>query len=307
MILKKEKKHNVTIYVVSKNKTEEEMETLKNSFIEPSMIELILQDNTDVYTDDGKLLLRFRKHVLSNTHLHQFYTNVIQFAKLPTSNRGSASGSDLKTVANNPKIRTNIIGYFDKFSPKQKELIRKSQPQSHSFDITVRETRFVVDYPDRYEQLLPLIEEIDALYAHYIPTQYQKQKQKADQTPFKIGHTSFTTITTNVNFQTSIHKDEGDYADGFGNLVVIKQGDYEGGETCFPQYGIGANVQTGDILFMDVHQWHGNLPIVLKTEESIRLSIVCYLRYGIWMQTHHKTKKFMMLHNRKIRSLKKQR
>ena len=54
-----------------------------------------------------------------------------------------------------------------------------------------------------------------------------------------------------MNFKTRLHKDE-----GFGNLIVIEDGKYEGSETCFPQYGIGVDVRQNDIL--NVHEWHAN-------------------------------------------------
>ena len=42
--------------------------------------------------------------------------------------------------------------------------------------ITVRETRFLTDYPDKYNKLLPLIKEIDAYYQEYVPDKYKKQR-----------------------------------------------------------------------------------------------------------------------------------
>ena len=87
-------------------------------------------------------------------------------------------------------------------------------------------------------------------------------------------------------------------------MAVIEKGKYTGGETCLPQYGIGINVRTGDILFMDVHEWHGNLPIHLEEKNAQRLSIVCYLRKNVWEKTKHKTKKFMIKHNKTIKNLR---
>jgi hypothetical protein len=168
---------------------------------------------------------------------------------------------------------TNILGYFDKLAPNQK-VIFKERGQALP-KITVRETRFNMDYPDKFKKLIPLIKEIDKYYEKYAPDNYKLQRQKANQTPFKISGTAFTTVTTNVNWQTSIHTDKGDDTDGFGNLVVIETGKYKGGETCLPQYGIGVDVRTGDVLYMDVHQPHGNLPLDLETPDAIRLSIVC--------------------------------
>ena len=65
------------------------------------------------------------------------------------------------------------------------------------------------------------------------------------------------------------------------------------------------DVRTRDIIYMDVHQPHGNLPIETETKDAKRLSIVCYLRKSIWEQTKGKTKKFMEKHNRTMKNLKK--
>ena len=301
MTIKKEKKGDLTIYHVDKLIADDKMDTLKNSNVKPSQIELIINDDADVYTHDGKLLLRFRKNKLTINKVNEFYDNIIKFAQTKTNNRGSTSGSKTKNIWNNPKIMTNIIGYFDTFSPKQKYLLKQQGKRI----LNVRETRFNMDNPEKFKKMVPLIKEIDEYYEKYIPDNYVKQKKKANQTPFKISNTSFTTITTNVNFQTTIHKDKGDDSEGFGNLAVIEKGRYSGGETCLPQYGIGVNVRTGDILYMDVHEWHGNLPIKLIDKNAIRLSIVCYLRFNIWEKTKHKTKKFMMKHNKTVKNLRK--
>ena len=195
---------------------------------------------------------------------------------------------------------SNIFGFFDKFSPSQKALLSKKGKKI----LEARECRFNMDNPENYKKTLPLIKEIDKLYEHYIPEHYNKQRKKANQTNFKIQGTCFTTVTTNVNFQTTVHTDKGDDVEGFGNLAVIESGKYTGGETCFPQYGIGIDVRTGDILFMNVHEPHGNLPVKKIDNDAIRLSIVCYLRYQVWMKTKNKTKKFMITHNKTIKHLR---
>ena len=287
MIIKKEKKGNITIYYLDKDIDDEKMDKLQNTRVKRDQIKLIIDDDADVYNKDNQLLLRFRKKKLTNENIRDFYDNIIQFAMKKTNNRGSASASKKKNIYDNDPIMSNIIGYFDKLSPMHKYLARK---KNKKIELYVRETRFNAEYPEKFKKLIPLIKEIDSYYKKFIPEKYLKQRRKANQTPFKITGTSFTTITTNVNFQTSIHKDAGDYPEGFGNLVVIEDGKYSGGETCLPQYGVGVDVRTGDILFMDVHEWHGNLPIKLETPDAKRLSIVCYLRHKIWEKTKNKTK-----------------
>jgi hypothetical protein len=43
---------------------------------------------------------------------------------------------------------------------------------------------------------------------------------------------------------------------------------------------------------MDVHEAHGNLPIITENDDAKRLSIVCYLRKKIWEKTKGKSKEF---------------
>lgn len=289
MIIDKIKKGNIIVYYVIKDFPNDKLELLLDKKITKRQIPFILNHNADVYTVDGKLLLKFRKNVLSNQYIADFYNNVIDFAdKIKTTNRGTATGSKNKNIKDNPAVSSNIIGYYDKMSPSQKVKLREN---GVDIPVSVRETRFKRDYPKKYKELIPLIKQIDDYYKELVPMKYKMQKNKAKETPFHIGDTAFSTITTNVNFQTAIHTDKGDDADGFGNLVVIEYGKYEGGETCFPQYGIGVNCRTGDLLLMDTHEAHCNLPIKFKSADAKRLSIVCYLRTSIWKQTKGWTNK----------------
>ena len=300
MIIDK-KEGKIVTYYVDKDFDNNKLTKILNTKLHRNQINFIIDHDADVYTKEGKLLLKFRKNILNANNVENFYKNVISFAQKKTSNRGSASGSKNKNVKDNPEIMTNIIGYFDKLSPKQKELMRI---QGKKINVTARETRFNMDYPEKFKELLPLIKEIDIYYKKYIPENYSKQIRKAKQTFFRIPTTSFTTLTTNVNLQTTVHLDRGDDNDGFGNLAVIENGKYTGGETCFPQYGIGVDVRTNDILYMDVHEAHGNLPIILEEPDAKRLSIVCYLRKSVWQQTKGKSKKFLISHNKTIKNLR---
>jgi len=300
-IIKKEKRGDVVVYHIKKALSDQEIEQRKNTYVKSEDIDFIIDHNADVYTEEGKLLLTFRKNVFTTENVKQFYDNVIDFAKNTSTNRGSTSGSNKKNVYHNPKIMTNILGYFDSLSPKQKY---KLKLQGKTVTMPVRETRFNIDYPEKFAKLVPLIREIDQQYKKYVPEKYKMQCRKARQTHFKIPGTCFTTVTTNLNFQTTIHTDKGDDSEGFGNLVVIEDGKYSGGETCFPQYGIGVDVRTGDILLMDVHQAHGNLKMHAETKDTKRLSIVCYLRYNIWKHTKHMTRKQMVKHNKTIRGIR---
>ena len=300
MIIKKEKKGNVTIFTVDKEYEDDKMEKKMNTFLKPEHIKLIIDYDADVYNKEGKLLLRFRKNVLKEKNVNDFYDNVIKFAKNVSGLRPRTSGSKTESSYSDKKVMSNIFGYFDTFSPGQKAIFKKVGEKPK---VTVRPCRFNLEYPENYKKTIPLIQDIDHLYAKLTPQHYKLQRKKANQTHFKIPGTSFTTVTTNLNFQTSVHTDKGDDEEGFGNLAVIERGSYTGGETCFPQYGIGVDVRSKDIIFMDVHQPHGNLPIHKKSKDAERLSIVCYLRTNVWIRTKNKTRRFYETHNKTLKRI----
>ncbi len=302
MIIEKKKKGKINVYIVDKDYDDDKLKSVLAKKLKRSDIKDIISDDTDVYTKEGKLLLKFRKNKLNKKKIDDFYDNIIQFANNKTTTRARASGTKKSNLATNPGVMTNIFGFFDIISPRQRFIMNQ---QGKPIKTNARECKFNMDNPEKYEKCIPLIKQIDEYYKKYAPEHYKSQRKKANQTQFKIQGTAFTTVTTNVNFQIAVHSDKGDDNDGFGNLAVIEHGKYKGGETCFPQYGIGVDVRTGDVLFMDVHQPHGNLPLVLETKDALRLSIVCYLRRRLWENTKGKTKKFMIAHNNKIKNARK--
>jgi len=304
MIIEKKKKGNITVYIVDKDYDDEMLKKVISKKLKKNQIKDIIDDDSNVYTKDGKLLLKFRKNKLNKKNIDDFYDNIIDFANSKTTTRGTASGMNTSNLAKNPAVMTNIFGFFDIISPRQRFILKQ---QGKTLKINARECKFNMDNPEKYKKTLPLIKQIDEYYEKYAPENYKAQRKKANQTQFKIQGTSFTTVTTNVNFQIAVHTDKGDDNDGFGNLAVIERGKYKGGETCFPQYGVGVDVRNGDVLFMDVHQAHGNLPLELETKDAVRLSIVCYLRKQLWSNTKGKSKKVMQAHNNFIKNARKTR
>lgn len=112
------------------------------------------------------------------------------------------------------------------------------------------------------------------------PEHYAKQIAIANGTNrnYVINDTSFTTVTVNKNFRTAVHQDAGDYPDGFGNLIAYREGDWTGGYFCLPQYKVAIDLQNTDILFVDVHKWHGNTDFINTDDNFLRISFVLYYR-----------------------------
>ena len=294
------KKNDITIYHLDKLISDEKMKLLEDTPVKRTDIKYIITHDADVYDKYGNLLAIFRKKKLPENKIKPFFDGVIDFAMTPTSNRKISSGAYAKGLEKKINIYTNIVGYFDKFSPRQKFVLKQ---KGIPLGLQVRETRFNQEMPEVFDKdLLPLIQEIDKYYKKYVPDKYKLQKKKAEQTPFHIKGTSFTTVTVNINFKTTLHKDKGDDIEGFGNLIVIEDGKYEGGQTCFPQFGVGIDVRQGDILFMNVHEFHGNLPIIPIDKDARRMAIVSYLRHDIWKNTKGMTRKKMQDHLNKLRN-----
>ena len=190
----------------------------------------------------------------------------------------------------NNQVASNPIGFYE---------------ESKNFcNLPCRLTHFTRTNFNKYNEGLPFIQKIDQMFKKLIPDSYQKQNDRANLKPhLKIPETSFSTITINRNFRTALHRDAGDYKEGFGNLTVIERGKYHGGYTIFPQFGVAVDVRSNDFLAMDVHQWHSNTPIYETLEDKqfneklepvfndnpevgtvgiyekyTRLTFVCYLR-----------------------------
>ena len=193
----------------------------------------------------------------------------------------------------NNQVASNPIGFYES--------------GKNFADLPCRLTHFTRTNFEKYNNGLPFIQHIDKLFKKLIPEAHNKQLVRADTKPhLKIPKTAFSTVTINRNFRTAMHRDAGDFRDGFGNLTVIERGKYHGGYTIFPQYGVAIDLRNNDFVAMDVHQWHCNTPMY-ETEEDkafnetldyafkdnpevgtagiyekyTRISFVCYLREKI--------------------------
>lgn len=266
--------------IVKKILSDEETEKMKGVVLPKGYFKKVFKEDVDVYTEDGKPLLRFRKGVLSQKNVDKAYDNMIKHARKYTSQRGTTAGKQKGknfTIKSNKPIRSNIIGYFDGITIMQKYMVKKNNLKTPK----CRQTGFTANEPEKWKKIVPLVQDIAEQYKKLFPEYYKYQFKQADKTVYRIPGTPFSTVTTNLNLQTAAHTDRGNLARSMGNLVVIEKGKYKGGYTGFPQYGEAVDVRSGDFLGMDIHQVHGNTPIESKDENHERLSLVSYLREKI--------------------------
>lgn len=314
--------------------TNDQIKAREGTYFNEKEVTKIFSEDVDVYRNDTetgekRLLAKFRKNVFTPEEIRIGWEGFYQTAAA-SRNRGAAAGPiDTKSVywkKRNPtevtkwsakyiqngkvsKMRVNnnvmssVLGYFEK---------------TPFMGLPCRLTSYTQRFFKQYRHGIPFIEAVDDKFKQLVPDAHKKQHAAASKkTMFRIEDTAFSSVTLNRNFRTALHCDAGDYMDGFGNLSVIERGEYSGGYTLFPQYGIGFNIRTGDFLAMDVHQWHCNtelsetpaqakknkqLPDIYKDDATTgtfgtnknftRISFVCYLRDKLRQCDESQTRKY---------------
>jgi hypothetical protein len=259
-------------YKLKKQLTDEQAEKLKGKYLNENNYDLLITEDADGYDINGNLLFRFRKNAIPLETL-MLGVNSFKDSIEVTESRGYASGSSHKrirkdgsvsniTVGN--KVESGSVGFMD----------------SSAMVKYCRKTAFAKNYFDKYKAGIPFVKFIDDKYKELCPTHYAKQKAIAQGTNqnYVIGDTAFTTVTVNKNFRTAVHQDAGDYPEGFGNLIAYREGNWTGGYFCLPQYKVAIDLQNTDILFVDVHKWHGNTDFINTEEDWLRISFVIYYR-----------------------------
>ena len=293
--------------------SEKELKSLKGTFLGDEFIHDIINEDTDIFDENGKFILSFRKNILTKNkigfHNYKKFIGMSQGRGLaagpinPNSpyfkkrklveTKGirtkylTPSGNVSKMKVNNP-VASVPLGYFDKLKgPLGK-------------DLPCRLTSYTNNHFDNFKEGLEYIQEISDNYKNIRPQEYNNQLNYLQDKKYLLEGTPFSTITLNRNFRTALHKDKGDY-NGIACLSVLEQGRYRGGLFMIPRYGLGINLREGDLLIADVHNWHCNSEIFTTPEDDIynnniasdfshlnpelygeekysRISFVCYLR-----------------------------
>lgn len=260
--------------------TVEESDAFAGKFLTEVDCKHIYREDVDIYDEEtGKCVAKFRRGIIPAGVCIKAYDALLTAASR-TDSRGVATGADEEGYAK--KIRIRKDGTPSKQNVTHKFInsgVVGFSDRSPRFPYC-RLTAFNQHNMDKFVEAYPIIKFVDNQYARLMPTEYKKQKTMAENTAkdFVIPETSFTTVTVNKNWQTAVHKDAGDYKEGFGNLVALRKGSFYGGHFVVVRWGCGFDLRNGDLLLVDVHQWHGNTPIINDQKDAVRLSLVMYYR-----------------------------
>ncbi len=283
-----------------RNYNDDELNGMLADFVEKKDMEHYVNETHIGYDENGEILFYFIKNFFSTDEIDVIMPTIEKASTFIVSlGRGHAAGkldmsqplwakglkdvklkehnyhnkytlnpegiSNRKYKLNNP-VYSNLVGYYEKPLVNYKKTI-KTQPRC-------RQTQFTARHKDIYSKIIPYMERISCEMAAKLPAHYGKQNQFIQKHRERIGQSCYSTITINKNFRTAIHIDKGDFKDGIGTITTA--GDFEGGEFCLVDYKVAINVKPTDLLFVNVHKHHANLPF-----EGTRYSMVSYVRENI--------------------------
>jgi len=275
-------------FVVEPIMDDKAAEALKGEFLNESHIKQLVNFDCNVYKPNGEPLLFFRKNIIPREYSQKAYLGLNKAAK-KTGNRAIAAGKIKNLKPNAVKIsdfhykdvkKDGTISKFQRGNVVDSGIV--GYMRTPTMGRQCRQTAYTQEHLAKVKLAYPLLRFISDSFQELVPERFQNQQEYIDKTveDFYIPGTVFTTVTVNRNFQTAVHTDKGDLKEGFGNLTVLQKGFYSGGYTVFPQFGVGVDCRMGDLLLMDVHEWHGNTKII-TSKGGERISLVCYYRRDI--------------------------
>lgn len=237
----------------------EAIEAMKGKIVTDNEYDVLLQGPCRILKPDGKPLAVYLPAALETPLLDATYGTLHALKSVITDNRGLASGTQrVKTPAGRSRtkdVASAIVGAFE------------AQPPFFYCRLTAWSGREM----DQYRDLFPLFEAIAGHFEQHVPDRHAAQMKFVNAThpDWRIGQTPFTTVTVNNSYPTGVHTDAGDLDEGFSTLSVLRRGDYSGGRLVFPEFRVAVDMQHGDVLLMDAHEWHGNTALHLHDKACL--------------------------------------
>jgi hypothetical protein len=258
---------------------QEELDLKVGKVLGPDSYNVLLTGPTRVYRPNGALLCVYLPGAMKGYVTPEQYDIFHGLRSIRTNNRGNASGSQAMHVGTQKRqywmhVSSNIIGSFDPAG-------------SYKF---CRLTSWTGSNLPAWQALQPALQRVGDQFAEHVPDRYEAQMEEIRLThpDWVVPGTPFTTVTVNNTYPTGMHQDKGDLDKGFSTIFTLRRGSYTGGVFMFPEFRLGVDLQDGDLILMDAHQWHANSAITCACDKRItrycedcgaeRISVVSYMR-----------------------------
>jgi hypothetical protein len=245
---------------------------LKGTYLYGPHYDRVVRESATVVKPDGSPLLTYLKDALPQPVCHDAFAFFNALRLGTTDARGLASGSKpfrrqrrdglMSKTTRRRSMQSQVVGFFD--GTPRNPYCRMTSFTRHNVAVL--------------EAIHPMASAVNQLFREHAPERWQAQ-QRFIQTvdpEFVLRDTVFTTITVNRSERMAVHKDAHDYRPGFGVMAVLEGGRYYGGELIFPKYRTAVDMRTGGVCLADVHEYHGNAPLV--GWHFVRFSFVFYAR-----------------------------
>lgn len=242
---------------------------------------LRLTGSATVLLPDGRPLCVYLPGAMSDVVTPDQYEILHALRFVRTDNRGKAGatrrvrvGAQKRTYAKH--LASSLIGAMDNTKTSQFKFCRL--------------TAWTGRHLPEWQALQPPLSRVAELMSEYVPDRYSAQMREINRThpDWVVPGTPFTTVTVNNTYPTGVHTDKGDLDKGYSTIFCLRRGEYTGGVFVFPEYRIAVDLQDGDLILMDAHQWHGNTPITCACGKILtsccevcgaeRISVVSYMR-----------------------------
>lgn len=250
--------------------SQEELQAKVGKIVTPKDFNVLLTGPARVLTPAGQPLCIYLPGAIPPAMRETAYT-LLHPIKILTQNRGLASGSQRvqryegSRNSYSAPVYSAVIGAMDRMGGR--------------FPYC-RQTAWTGRHAEQWAALYPYFYAVSNLFAEHVHDRWKRQFEVAMMThpDWRIPYTPFTTVTVNNTYSTGVHQDDGDLEEGYSCLTTLRRGSYTGGQLVFPEYRVAVDLQDGDVILMDAHQWHGNVELEKQSDDAERISSVLYYR-----------------------------
>lgn len=144
-----------------------------------------------------------------------------------------------------------------------------------------------IEFPRATFFLEKAAQQLAEIYAQYFPEVYEKHQEIAERKILASwrmsgGSSIFSSGIVNKDNQLPYHRDRGNFPGVYSNMIGLKNG-IDGGHLICPEYGLKFEIADGSLLIFNGQEiLHGVSPIIKRSQDSYRYTVVYYTMQQMW-------------------------